>query len=300
MAGASQLLTVPNVSEGSDPGRIGALRDAFTSSAALLDEHSDATHNRTVFTLAPQGAAAETLAAGAERAVEAIDLTSHAGDHPRIGALDVAPVVYVSGEGRGEAHAQALQAAERIAELGVPVFLYGELASTPERRERAYFRNGGLDALRSRMAADEVAPDFGPRAPHTTAGATLVTARPPLAAFNIEFTGLTLKQAREVAGALREAGGGRPGVRAIAVALGSEDRTQISTNVHDPVAIPLAEVLARAVELAEPHAGKALRAEIVGLVPRAALAGWPEDMPIAGFDRSRGLIEVQLEELARR
>ncbi len=298
---STQVLAVPNVSEGSDLERIAALRQAFASGADVLDEHSDSIHNRTVFTLAPVGGSAiASLAAGAEAALRAIDMASHSGEHPRIGALDVAPVVYLGAEARESARDQALEVAERVADLGVPVFLYGELASTPERCERSYFRSGGLDALRLRMASGELAPDVGPAEPHPTAGATLVTARPPLAAFNIEFTGLTLTQAREVASALRESGGGRSGVRAIALPFGDDNTTQISTNVHDPVAIPLSEVLARARELAKPHAGRAVSAEIVGLVPKGALAGWPEEMPIPGFDRSRGVIEARLKESPQR
>ena len=172
------------------------------------------------------------------------------------------------------------------------------MASVPERRERAYFRSGGPAALATRMESGELLPDLGPGAPHPSAGATLVTARPPLAAFNMEFEGMTLTQAKKVAGALRESGGGHPGVRAIALTL-TDDVTQISTNVHDPIAIPLAEVVARARELAELHAGEIRAAEIVGLVPRAALDRFPGDVPLPGFDRARGVIESRLAELAR-
>ena len=214
------LLAVPNVSEGRDAAIIERLEGAFALAADALDRHSDETHNRTVFTLAPhEGRAAEALVSGAREAIEAIDLSAHDGEHPRIGALDVAPVIYLGPGDREEARDQALEAAGAIAELGVPVFLYGELASVPERRERAYFRSGGLAALAARMERGELLPDMGPGAPHPTAGATLVTARPPLAAFNMEFEGMTLTQAKAVAAALRESGGGRPGVRAIALAL---------------------------------------------------------------------------------
>lgn len=294
-AALEPLLAVPNVSVGRDLALVERLGAAFSESATLLDTHSDEAHNRSVFTLASEaGSVVDALAAGAEAAIEAIDLTAHEGDHPRIGALDVAPVVYLTTDGRDRAQDQALAAAERIAGLGVPVFLYGELASIPERRERAYFRRGGLDALRGRMRSGEVHPDLGPSELHPTAGATLVTARPPLAAFNIEFEGMTLTQAQAVAAALRESGGGRPGVRAIALAM-SNDVTQISTNIHDPVAIPLSEVVARARELAAPYAGRARAAEIVGLVPEAALAGFPPDVPLPGFDRARGTIEAHLK-----
>lgn len=293
-----RLLAVPNVSEGRDRATIDRLARAFTPGAVLLDAHSDPTHNRTVFTLAPgAGRLSDALINGAKETIGAIDVSAHDGEHPRIGALDVAPVVYLGVDARDEARDEALDVAQRVAELEVPVFLYGELASVPERRERAYFRTGGLSAIRARMERGERLPDFGPPLPHPTAGATLITARPPLAAFNMEFEGMTLAQARAVAAALRESGGGRPGVRAIALAM-SREITQISTNVHDPVAIPLAEVVARARELAEPLAGRIRAAEIVGLVPKRALEGFPPDVPLPGFERSRGVIEERLSSLS--
>jgi glutamate formiminotransferase len=288
-----RLLAVPNISEGRDTAAIERVEGGFAANAEVLDRHIDAIHNRTVFSLAPRVSAAETLVAGARETVDAVNLSRHEGEHPRIGALDVAPVVYVDPGDREEAGVQALAAAEGIASLGVPVFLYGELASVPERRERAFFRSGGMAVLITRMKRGELLPDLGPDRPHPTAGAALVTARPPLAAFNMEFEGMTLTQARAVAAALRESGGGRPGVRAIALAL-SDQVTQISTNVHDPVAIPLSEVIARARELAEPYAGEIRAAEIVGLVPRAALERFPGDVPLPGFDRSKGVIEERL------
>ena len=250
-------------------------------------------HNRTVFTVAPTaGDVVPALAGGARTAVEALDLTAHQGEHPRIGALDVAPVVFLNPAAREPAREHALRAAEVIAALGVPVFLYGELASAPDRSERAYFRTGGLAALGARMAAGELEADFGPAEPHPTAGATLVTARPPLAAFNVELEGASLAATREIAAALRESGGGLAGVRAIGLEFG--ERTQVSTNVHDPAAVPLAEVVARVSELAEPHGGRVVAGEIVGLVPEAALAGFPDRVPLPGFDRARGVIEERI------
>ena len=132
----------------------------------------------------------------------------------------------------------------QIGGLGVPVFLYGELARDPGRAERAYFRNGGLAELWLRMEAGELRPDFGPGLPHRRAGATLVTARPPLAAFNVELDSGDLEVARAVAAGLRESGGGLPGVRAIGLLL-SSGRAQVSTNVHDPLAVPLGAVVER-------------------------------------------------------
>jgi glutamate formiminotransferase len=285
------LLAVPNVSEGSDPARIAALEEAFSHGAVPLDRHSDADHARTVFTLAGDAAPLrESLLAGAAAAIEAIDMTAYEGLHPAIGALDVCPLVWLDPSDRDLARDTAHALAAGIGALGVPVFLYGELAAGPERRERAFFRNGGLAELWLRMEGGELRPDHGPPLPHPTAGATLVSARPPLAAFNVELDSGDVEVARAVAAGLRESGGGLPGVRAIGLALGS-GRGQVSTNVHDPLVTPLALVVERVRELAAPLGAGPLEAELVGLVPEAALAGYPADVPIRGFDPARQTIE---------
>lgn len=292
------LLAVPNVSEGRDPARIEALQHAFAGGVALLDTHSDAVHNRTVFTLA--GGPAElraALARGAAAAVASIDMSVHEGVHPAVGALDVCPLVWRAPGERPAARAAALEVATEIGALGVPAFLYGELAAAPDRTERAFFRNGGLAELWLRMEAGELRADRGPGLPHRTAGATLVTARPPLAAFNVELDSGDVELARAVAAGLRESGGGLPGVRAIGLPLAS-GRTQVSTNVHDPAATPLAAVVERLRALAAPLGARPLEAELVGLVPAAALAGYPEDVPIRDFDPDRATIERRLAALA--
>lgn len=288
------LLAVPNVSEGRDAPRIEALRRAFTQGAELLDSHSDADHDRTVFTLA--GAAAplrDALVAGAEQAIQTIEMTAYDGLHPAIGALDVCPLVWLGPDQREAARSEAVELAAQVGGLGVPVFLYGELASRPGHTERAYFRNGGLAELWLRMEGEGLRPDFGPKLPHRTAGVTLVTARPPLAAFNVELDSDDIELARAVAAGLRESGGGLPGVRAIGLSLAS-GRTQVSTNVHDPFAVPLGEVVERVRGLAEPLGARPVEAEIVGLVPRAALAGFPDDLPIRDFDATKRTIEARL------
>src|SRR5437588_8355021 len=156
------LVAVPNVSEGRNPSVIDAIGAGFAP-ARVLDAHSDPDHNRSVFTLAAeQGELAQALASGARAAAERIDLRTYTGLHPHIGALDVAPVVYLSAEQRGAATAEALTAAALIGELGIPVFLYGELATAPEREERAELRRGGPAVLAERVASGELAPDFGP------------------------------------------------------------------------------------------------------------------------------------------
>ena len=291
---ASQLLAVPNVSEGRDAGRIAALQSAFSRGATLLDRHSDPDHDRTVFTLAGgAGPLRDALLAGAEQAIETVDMTAYEGLHPAVGALDVCPVVWLDPADRDVARTEAIEVAEQIGGLGVPVFLYGELASRPEHAERAYFRNGGLAELWLRMEGGELRSDHGPDAPHRTAGVTLVTARPPLAAFNVELDSGDPELARSVAAGLRESGGGLRGVRAIGLALAS-GRTQVSTNVHDPFAVPLADVVKRVHALAAPLGARPLEAEIVGLVPAAALAGYPADVPIRDFDPTAQTIEAHL------
>jgi glutamate formiminotransferase / 5-formyltetrahydrofolate cyclo-ligase len=289
------LLAVPNFSEGRDGARIEAISTAFATGAALLDTHSDPVHNRTVLTLSgPPDSLAEALANGARACVESIDMRRHEGAHPCIGALDVCPVVWLREEDREAARAEALAAARGIAaEARVPVFLYGELASHLARSERAFFRAGGLVELRRRLDSGELRPDFGPAELHPSAGATLVTARPPLAAFNVELEGAGIEAAREIADRLRESGGGLAGVRALGIDLGG-GRTQVSTNVHDPIAVPLAHVIERVRSLAAARGARPVAAEVVGLVPEASLDGLPDDVPLVGFDPAKHVIERRL------
>lgn len=288
------LLAVPNVSEGSDAERLARLQEAFSDGVTLLDRHSDADHGRSVFTLAgAPGPLADALTRGAEEAMETIDMRTYAGAHPAIGALDVCPVVWLDPAGREAARAEAVAVATQIGGLGIPVFLYGELAHDPTRAERAYFRNGGLAELWLRMESGGLRPDFGPEHPHPRAGATLVTARPPLAAFNVELDTGDLDVARAVAAELREAGGGPVGVRAIGLLL-SNGRTQVSTNVHDPLTVALGEVVERVRVLAAPLGARPVEAELVGLAPQAALVDYPDDVPIRGFDPERHVIERRL------
>ncbi len=314
------LLAVPNVSEGRDRETIAAIAAAFSGTGAadgtrvvpanpvadgvrLLDVHTDRDHHRSVFTLAgAPGELADALLRGARVAVERIDVMTRAGgpqhepgQHPHVGAVDVAPIVYLDPRDRGAACAVALVVADCIGEeLQVPVFLYGELTGedAASTRTRAELRRGGVVGLGARIAdaAEPLAPDFGPAHMHPTAGATLVAARPPLVAFNLQLApSATVEDARAIAALVREGGGeGLPGVRAIAVALG-DGGAQVSMNVERPSEVPLARV----VEAVRAHAELA-SAELVGLAPAAALAGFPPDVPMPGFDPARQLIENAL------
>jgi glutamate formiminotransferase / 5-formyltetrahydrofolate cyclo-ligase len=295
---ARPLLAVPNVSEGRDASLVEALSRSFSEGVALLDRHSDTDHNRTVFTLAgkPQ-ALTKALARGAAETIGSIEMNAHEGVHPAIGALDVCPIVWTNPADRDLAQATAREVAAVVGDLGVPVFLYGELAKGPERVERAYFRNGGLAELWLRMEAGELRADRGPGQPHRTAGATLVTARPPLGAFNMELDSDDLELGRAVAAGLRESGGGLPGVRAIGLQLAS-GLVQISTNVHDPVAVPLGTIVERVRSLAAPLGARPVAAELIGLIPAAALRDYPTDVPLKDFDPELGTIERRLASLS--
>lgn len=292
------LLAVPNFSEGRDSGVIARVVEAFARGGGVLDVHSDAVHNRSVVTLCGEpGALVPVLREGAQAAVDSIDMSGHEGAHPCVGALDVCPVVWLSPDDRDRAVEEAEQIGARIAkELGVPVFFYGEMATGQERRERAFFRRGGLPELSRRMEAGELRPDVGPSRPHAHAGATLVTARPPLAAFNLELDTGDLAVGAELAAALRESGAGLPGVRAIAIPL-EGGRTQLSTNVHDPLTVPLARLVGEAQRFAERTGARVIATELIGLVPEAAMQGFPKELLPAGFDPALHLIEPRLASL---
>jgi glutamate formiminotransferase len=275
------LLAVPNISDGRDPATIDAVAGAFDG--RLLSVHRDPDHHRSVFTLAGgPGSLAGTVLNGAQEAVARIDIFRHDGFHPRIGAIDVAPIVYLDENDEGPACAEALVLADLLgSELGLPVFLYGELAGG---RSRAELRSGGPEALAERIAAGRQTPDFGPRALHRTAGAVLVAARPPLVAFNVELAPpATLADAREIAARIREGGpNGLRSVRAIGLWLAHRGVAQVSTNVDNHRETRLAEV----VEAVRRHA-RVTETELVGLAPESAFEGFPGDVPI----RNRATVE---------
>jgi glutamate formiminotransferase / 5-formyltetrahydrofolate cyclo-ligase len=271
------LLAYPNVSEGRDTEAIARIGAAF--GPGLLDVHSDVDHHRSAYTLAGEpGALAQAVYNGAAQAIELIRIDTHDGVHPRVGAVDVAPTIYLTEADRGAAAAEALVLADLLGtDLNLPVFLYGSLAGG---RTRAELRRGGPAELSRRIAAGELQPDFGPGQLHPTAGAVLVAARPPLVAFNVELRPpATVDTAKQIAALIRESGAeGLPGLRAIGLWLGESGLAQVSTNVEDHVATPLREVVA-AVARHAPVAG----AELVGLAPQAAFEGFPDDVPLRGY-----------------
>lgn len=273
------LLAVPNVSEGRDGAVLHAIGEAFEHGGArLLDVHTDADHHRSVFTLAGEpGALATAVLEGAREAVARIDLSEHAGVHPRVGAIDVAPIVHLTDADRGAACAEALVLADLLgSELDLPVYIYGALAGG---RTRAELRRGGPQALIERTA-----PDHGPHRLHPTAGAVLVGARPPLVAFNVVIEA-TLADAKRIAAEVRAL----EGVVALGLELERSGVVQVSTNIEDHRATTPRQVI----DLIRAQA-PIVSAELVALAPELAFAEFPEDVPMPAFDPDRHIIERRI------
>jgi glutamate formiminotransferase len=296
--------SVPNFSEGRRGRVVDEIVAAFAGAhpdVLVLDRSSDPDHNRSVLTLAGPGPAlVEAALAGAVACARLIDLGRHRGVHPRMGALDVLPFVPLQdalgrepggAEGRGAdaggAAAElaggdlgacvdlAVEAGRRLAEeVGLPVYLYGAAARRPDRARLPDVRGRGFEELLETAARDPArAPDLGGPAPHPTAGATAVGARPFLIAYNVNLASGDLGLARDIARAVRERDGGLPAVRALGLALDRRGVTQVSMNLLDFRATPPAAAFAAVAELAERAKVAVIDSEIVGLFPRAALAG---------------------------
>ena len=292
------LEAVPNVSEGRRPEVVSTIADAFASGVELLDVHSDPDHHRSVFTLAGDDRAiVEALLAGIAAATELIDLREHVGVHPRVGAADVVPLVPLAPGELPQAMSAARDLAARVGrELGLPVFLYGEVGGG---RRPAYFRRGGLDELRARVAEGELVPDEGPREIHPRSGVVLVGARHVLVAYNLDLATDDAAVARDVAVAVRQSSGGMPGVQAIGLELPSTGRIQVSMNVVDVDAAPLHEVVERVRTEARRVGVEVAGGELVGLVPErvvAAAAAAGAELP--GIDESQILERVLRSRLA--
>ncbi|HEY6809143.1 MAG TPA: glutamate formimidoyltransferase [Gemmatimonadales bacterium] len=265
---------VPNFSEGRNPAVIGALREAITgvSGVTLLDVQSDAAHHRSVFTfVAPPAAAAEAAFRAMRVARDRIDLTTHSGEHPRMGATDVVPFVPVRDVTMDDCVALARQLAERAGrELAIPIFLYARAAARPERERLPDVRKGEFEGLRERIGADPAAdPDAGPKRIHPTAGATAIGARPFLVAFNVYLDTPDVAVAKEIAKTIRTSSGGLPAVQASGFTV--DGLAQVSMNLLDiDVTSPAAVFAAIEAEARRRHVA-VKTSELVGLVPERAI-----------------------------
>ena len=291
---ALPLESVPNVSEGRDPKALAALRAAYSAPARLLDVHADPDHHRSVYTLVgDDDPLVETLLAGARRAVEVVDLRLHEGAHPRIGAVDVLPIVPLRPEDEERARTVALRIADRLAkELELPVFFYGRLRE--DGREPAALRRGGTAELARRLAAGEIAPDRGPAELHPTAGGVILGVRRPLVAFNVNLRTRDVELARAIAATVRERDGGFPGVRALGLDLPAAGLAQVSMNVTDWEAAALHEIVSRIRTEAEARGAEVAGSELVGLLPAgAAVAAAGPPLGLEGLTGNR-VLELRL------
>lgn len=289
------LESVPNFSEGRDRAVVAAIGLELARFAKLLDVHTDADHNRSVFTIVGEEAdIVDALLAGIAVAQSRIDLRRHEGVHPRIGAADVVPVVAIRREDAELARETARVAARRIGdELGLPVFLYGEIG---DGRGPAFFRRGGPEELQRRIDSGEITPDYGPAKLHPSAGGVIVGARRPLIAFNVNLAHADVEAAREIARTVRERDGGFPGVRALGLDLPQAGHAQISMNVEDWEAAALHDLVAAIEREADARGVELAGAELVGLMPAgAAIAAAGALLRIQGFDASH-VLELRLLE----
>jgi glutamate formiminotransferase len=289
------LELVPNVSEGRSKAALDEISEAFAGGGVhLLDQHSDRSHNRSVLTAV--GTVQAALPASLrlfERALAWIDLRAHRGVHPRIGAVDVLPLVPLGGFPRDRARALAEAIGRAAAEnFGIPVFLYADSALRPENRELRRLRKGGFEALEARMAASELVPDYGPRRPHPRAGAVAVGMRPLLIAYNVELSTPDPSLAREIARRIRTSGGGLPHLKALGFELSDPPRAQVSLNLTDYRVTSLRDAFAAVQKEAARLGVEAVRSEIVGLIPEAAsFEGMEEALRL---DAAPGILEERM------
>jgi glutamate formiminotransferase len=269
------LECVPNFSEGRDEKKVEEIVAEVRkiSGVKLLDYFSDSDHNRTVVTFIgdPEGVKQAALRSSL-RALEGIDMRTHIGGHPRLGAVDVVPFVPIRGMGMKEAAGIAHQFGREFGEMGeVPVYFYGEAATDPRRKKLADIRKGEYEGLREKLSIPGWEPDAGARTFNPKSGATVVGARFPLIAFNVNLRTQNLDFAKRVARKIRESSGGIPSVQALGVELKERRMVQVSMNLTDyrRTSIPKvvefirAEIAGTGVEIAE--------TELVGVLPLEAL-----------------------------
>ena len=267
--------TVPNISEGRDIERVTRFAEVLgrVDGLRVLDVQSDSSHHRSVLTLA---GAPEAVKAGVlklyEEALAAIDLRTHRGEHPRLGAVDVCPFIPIDGVTMAECVDLAREVAADVAQrFNLPVFLYEEAASRPARRNLEDIRRGEFEGLATKMQQPEWAPDYGPATPHPSAGATVIGARMPLIAYNINLATDRLDVARTIAAGIRMSSGGFRFVKAMGIELKDRGIVQVSMNLTNYEKTPIFRVFEVVKREAARYGVQVLESEIVGLVPAAAL-----------------------------
>jgi glutamate formiminotransferase len=267
---------IPNFSEGRDLGVVDRIAGAVAARAGVfvLRKEADYDHNRSVVTFAGEPEAVlDAAVAAVGVAAELIDLTTHAGEHPRMGAADVVPFVPIRGVTMADCVELAARAAGRIwSELGVPVYLYEESALVEEHRNLADIRRGGFEAIRDSIATDPARrPDVGDARVHPTAGITAVGARQALIAFNVDLGTTDVDVARRIARAVRHSSGGLRYVKALGIEMRARGVAQVSMNLVNYKGTPIHEAFEMVRREAERYGVAVVGSEIIGLVPQDAL-----------------------------
>lgn len=290
---------VPNISEGRDAGKVGAIAGVIERPGAkLLDLSSDPNHNRTVITLAgePQ-AVAEAAFDVARAAIASIDLTHHHGEHPRMGAVDVIPFIPVGGVTMAECCEIAEQVGKRIGqELNVPVYLYAESARVPQRRMLPTIREGEFEGFAEKIKDPAWQPDFGPAERHPTAGCVAVGARNFLIAYNIDLNTSDVTIANRIAKSMRESSGGLMNVQARGIFLEDKQMAQVSMNILNFATTPLCRVFELVRMEAARYGVGIVESELIGLAPAQAfmdVASYYLQLP--GLSRD-ALVETRIYE----
>ena len=291
---------VPNISEGRRAEIVAAIAAAVrrVPGARLLDFSSDASHNRSVITMAGDaGPLKAALLALFDAAVGLIDLRTHTGEHPRMGAVDVVPFVPIEGATMDDCVALAKDTAQSVAErFAMPVYLYEEASINPLRKNLEDIRRGEFEGLAAKMATDGWVPDYGPPTPHPTAGATVIGARMPLIAYNINLSTDRIDVAKKIAAAVRFSSGGFRYVKAMGVTLADRGIVQVSMNLTNYEKTPILRVFEAVKREAEKYGVNVLESEIVGLVPAAALIDAAETtLQLTAFKRNQ-VLETRLRE----
>jgi glutamate formiminotransferase len=279
---------IPNVSEGRRSDVVAGFADAIRAvpGVRLLDFSSDASHNRSVLTFVGDASGVEqAVLALFERAIAAIDLRTHKGEHPRLGAVDVVPFVPIEGVTMAECVALAKKVGAAVAErFKVPVYLYEEASAKPARKNLEDIRRGEFEELAAKMASPDWTPDFGPASPHPSAGASVIGARMPLIAYNVNLATDRLDVAKKIAAAIRQSSGGFRYVKAAGFKLEERGIVQVSMNLTNYEKTPIFRVFEVVKREAARYGVSILESEIVGLVPSAALNAAAEFyLQIEGF-----------------
>ena len=291
--------SIPNVSEGRRPEVIERLAQALrgTPGVRLLDFSSDASHNRSVFTLVGDAPALKNaILALYEAAVPEIDLATHSGEHPRLGAVDVVPFVPIEDVTMSDCVALAKDVAASVAgRFSIPVYLYEDASANPARRNLEDIRRGEFEGLPDKLKAPGWEPDFGPSVRHASAGASVIGARMPLIAYNINLNTDRLDVAKKIATAIRHSSGGLRFVKAMGVMIEDRRIAQVSMNLTNYQKTPIFRVFEMVKREAERYGVTILESEIVGLVPAAALLSSAEYyLQIEGFTPGRQVLENTL------